>query len=505
MEGASDEPVSESYFYDLWNTHSKFWKAQTNEDAEKLGGWTWAVETRSERTRGIHKCDICCETREYLRENEFEANTAEWRKHKADHLARVRGTRTQYAQNKMDGRPGTHTVSCAADAADQTNTAVPIWESLRAALGGLMRLRIKVTYFLVHWVGVFAFLTMPWISHGGNLSITIYMCMFAYRTFDNMDTILVQIDGSSDNVNVTSVYYFIWMLLGAQKAGASLHTVRLSRLIVKHTHNDVDRYFSILSRFIWGCTSWGFRRRNVWFIKAFMTCVRHAHTDLKRVKMVHACFNFTQFFKNSRCAEIDLGIQDSYVIELSTDTSKPGIVLIRQKSVMGGVWDGPKMQYYPHRDGVDRPLPDFRSKPELARLHKWSNRKEVMIVLREFVMNELPVKIDKATREEIVQWQKEIPRNIEEVPAARLPIYFSPLDLPPSKDVEVQQIRHEKPPEKEHVVLRFGKTSLKVIRRQHSFLQQELLLPLHVGNDVGIEARSAKVARCHRRHDTKWE
>ena len=105
MEGASDPPVCESYFYDLWNTHSTFWKARTVEEADKLGGWTWTVETRSSRTRGIHKCDICCESSEHLREKGMDVNTTEWRTYKENHLGRVRGTRDAYAQNKMDGRP----------------------------------------------------------------------------------------------------------------------------------------------------------------------------------------------------------------------------------------------------------------------------------------------------------------------------------------------------------------------------------------------------------------
>ena len=45
---------------------------------------------------------------------------------------------------------------------------------------------------------------------------------------------------ASDNVNLTSIYFLMWLLLGQQRAGGALQTVRISRMIVNHTHFDVS-------------------------------------------------------------------------------------------------------------------------------------------------------------------------------------------------------------------------------------------------------------------------
>ena len=110
---------------------------------------------------------------------------------------------------------------------------------------------------------------MPWIAVGANLSITIVMYMFAKGYYDHKDEILFQWDGASDNVNRYIVYFFCWVLLGAQRAGASLERVELNRLYVGHTHNDVDQAFSVLFRVIYGCIRWGMERMNIFSLAAF--------------------------------------------------------------------------------------------------------------------------------------------------------------------------------------------------------------------------------------------
>ena len=72
---------------------------------------------------------------------------------------------------------------------------------------------------------------------------------------------------------------------------------------------------------------------------------------------------------------VETGIQDAFVIELFLDTvdvSKRGVVFMRVKPRMGMKykWSTP-LQFYPHRDGIKRPMLGFNTKPLLANLKRW--------------------------------------------------------------------------------------------------------------------------------------
>ena len=64
-----------------------------------------------------------------------------------------------------------------------------------------------------------------------------------------------------------------------------------------------------------------------------MCCKRvceKAHKTLKHYKILGATWDMKRFLKSARASKYDSGIKQSFVIELSLDDARPGIVFLRQ-------------------------------------------------------------------------------------------------------------------------------------------------------------------------------
>ena len=327
-------------FRKIWKSSTLTWTAPS-EQVERLGGMLWEVHTRSERTRGIRICDECAKwnrMRKHAKTRDLKDAAIGG---KNGHFDNVKATRNQYATNQLEAFLSPFVASGATDATDQVKTRWPLCEFNAKVVEKLSQVKFKVTGFVDHILGYFMFITMPWIMHGANLSCTIMMLMFAYGAYDGKKKIFLQWDGATDNVNMTMIYYLCWILLAAQESGGPLVHIQISRLIVHHTHFDPDQYFSVMCRYMFGCTRYGLRRLNIFTLSQFEAMCRRAHVDLRDYKVLHACYDFVKLFENTRCAAIDKGIRESYVIELTTDMTpgKQGRIFYRQKKMMGKEWD----------------------------------------------------------------------------------------------------------------------------------------------------------------------
>ena len=81
----------------------------------------------------------------------------------------------------------------------------------------------------------------------------------------------IQWDGSSDNVNYTNIFFLVWLLVSAERAGWPLRQVYLLRFVVGHTHNRLDSMFAQLSKALYGNHSRGASRRDVLSFSEFKT------------------------------------------------------------------------------------------------------------------------------------------------------------------------------------------------------------------------------------------
>ena len=79
-------------------------------------------------------------------------------------------------------------------------------------------------------------------------------------------------DGASDNWCHTNFALAAWLLLQDN----DIDKIVLSRLIVGHTHSDIDQLFSVLSRYIRGRKGVGSLEK-VTFVREFLAAVKAAY------------------------------------------------------------------------------------------------------------------------------------------------------------------------------------------------------------------------------------
>jgi hypothetical protein len=367
---------------------------------------------------------------------------------------------------------------------------IPTCGSNAKYLQSLWRIKLKVTGVLIHGQkkDYHVYVTPPWIKTGFNITGTIFADLISKGHLNDTHELRLQLDGASDNVTLYNIYYWCWQLLYALEHNLPLQRVRVSRLIVGHTHFDVDQMFAIFSMYMFGKRSEGTKRRNVLTPLEFEQAVREAHkTNLRSYNYCGAAYDFKQWQQSMRekNANIETGIKKAYVIELFldvTDESKRGVIYFRMKPRMGVkyAWTEP-LQFYPHRDGVERPMPQFDSKPGLANFKKWLSREEVGgRVIKDYIkfLDSDYVSCTATKRAEVVAFLDSIPQYVSEVPETQIPEFEMPI-AKLAKPVEVPDLPLKPAPGKTlsdktmatlPVVLAFGRTRREVTQIKKALL-----------------------------------
>ena len=404
-------------FRHVWQETAKVWKSPE--------GDLFDVVESEERVRGFKRCNRC----EFVHEKIVKAKTKEereyWRKKQQRHWTNVRHGRKQYGENIQRALANKDSViSISIDAADQRKMRIPVTSSDAKRIGALWQLKLKVTGVIIHGDGYYPFVSFPWLKTGANITSTIMHALHSAGKFDGKETAYIQWDGANDNVAFTNVYYFVWLLLASQTRRATLKTIVISRFLVGHTHFDVDQLFSVFSQFIFGSRRLQRKRRDMFTLSEFKEMTERAHKNLKEFQWLHATYNWDKFFKNTKeGGQLETGLQKAFVIRLTVDDTVAGRVFIESKPMMGGdvAWSQ-KVQLYPHRDMVSRPLPGFDEKPDLAEFTA-KDLDEVFSSLRWFAdpaKNEY-VQTTPAQRAEILDFVDNVPNTVRDVPADELP------------------------------------------------------------------------------------
>ena len=108
-------------------------------------------------------------------------------------------------------------------------------------------------------------------TQGANLTCHIIMHLIQMGVLKNTRELRIQWDGASENVNKTNWRFLVWLLL--QKTG--LTKIRLQRLIVGHTHYDVDQLHSVFSRKCIGCRRAGSVRKDAHSLSQYSALARY--------------------------------------------------------------------------------------------------------------------------------------------------------------------------------------------------------------------------------------
>ena len=129
---------------------------------------------------------------------------------------------------------------------DQQKTTIPYFVRPDKCIGNEYGLKTKLFASIVHGLGTYLFWATPQIKGGTNLTVEVLRrtLLHIHQEKKVLPPILhLQLDNASDNKSrqfLAFVAYLVEMRV--------FQLVKLSYLLVGHTHEDVDQYFSIFLR-----------------------------------------------------------------------------------------------------------------------------------------------------------------------------------------------------------------------------------------------------------------
>ena len=82
---------------------------------------------------------------------------------------------------------------------------------------------------LDHNAGYGLYRRFPYVQKGANLTLTIVVDMIRRGYLKNKSELFVQWDGASENVNMTNLRFFIWLLLLCDEKRLPLVTITICR------------------------------------------------------------------------------------------------------------------------------------------------------------------------------------------------------------------------------------------------------------------------------------
>lgn len=139
--------------------------------------------------------------------------------------------------------------------------------------------------------------------------------------------LFIQIDGASDNVNFTNIHFFVWFLLLLHHLGYPLRHVHLCRLIVGHTHNDVDMRHSLSSQ------SRIRDQPNLWSFSSYKRWLEDVHrNELLEFFDIDRCYDFKEFLA---CMRHDSDAKVGTWMHIHLELRADGKIWSRTKPQMG--------------------------------------------------------------------------------------------------------------------------------------------------------------------------
>jgi hypothetical protein len=223
-----EHPISDTLFYTLWKkelAHIKVSRAKS--------GWA--------------KCNECDHLRKMM---DLAGNShlrQRYRDCYEDHLRHQRRQRIKYYKHRRKAidRPDDY-LSIILDAMDQKKTEIPHQIQFSKQTQDALRLRQKLMGSLVHGVGMFLHLLSPPLKAGGNFSAHCLLETLKdvgdLREAEGLrrlpPTLYLQLDNASDNKNRC-----ILALCDSLVTKGVFKKIKISFLLVGHTHEDVDQYF----------------------------------------------------------------------------------------------------------------------------------------------------------------------------------------------------------------------------------------------------------------------
>jgi hypothetical protein len=211
---------------------------------------------------GFAKCSLCSDYERAITGALTLAQREQWDTTYFNHIAETKRERAQYYKSRLKGAesfkldPVLGTVKLLAtalilsiiiDAMDQKKTRIPYFARPDKCIGSDYGLQCKLFGAMVHGFGTFLFWSTCQLKTGTNLTIEVLRrtLIKIHSEFGFLPPILhLQLDNASDNKSRLFLAFIAYLV----QEGVFLK-VKLTYLIVGHTHEDIDQYFSVISRY----------------------------------------------------------------------------------------------------------------------------------------------------------------------------------------------------------------------------------------------------------------
>ena len=245
------DPASYPYYMHIWNT--VFVRGSTT----SVDGVLYVIKLRDEnRKKRFHECAFCAEKKRALTTlpPEAIAEKALVREQLLSHYVKeVKAEKQLYYGRRSEGRETMRNehdgaMSVIMDGADKSDHQYPHQPRMPETLQNVTRMKIKMQGVLIHGLGLLLFLIPPWLGSGGGMAITclLYSMWMAKNILGRLPSKLyLQSDNGSENKN-KAMLYVLHLLVYFHV----FQEVHWNLLIPGHTHEDIDGWFSVISRWL---------------------------------------------------------------------------------------------------------------------------------------------------------------------------------------------------------------------------------------------------------------
>ncbi|XP_061171052.1 uncharacterized protein LOC133180592 [Saccostrea echinata] len=226
-QGDFMSPVSLSHFLSLWRSEASYIAIPKN--------------------NRFSKCNVCTEIKIKLGETRDAQERMMLQKKRDNHLKKQNIERQKYYKHQQKAKmfPNKY-LSLIIDGMDQSKTSLPHFVHASKFTSTMWKLRVHLIGVIVHGIGIYGFFDLFQYSHSTNLTISILLSVL-YSMKDSLpDTLYIQMDNCArENKN----RYLLGFMCYLVEIGL-FRKIKISFLMVGHTHEDIDQVFSKFSHWL---------------------------------------------------------------------------------------------------------------------------------------------------------------------------------------------------------------------------------------------------------------
>ena len=199
-------------------------------------------------------CKICLSYELAIKGHNTVAQREELDRNFFGHITETKKERAQYAKDQVKCSEEKNKFVVAVDAFDKSKTTFPFFVNPpKSAVEGATLVVTKLTAALVHGFGegVYCYWATDQVCHDTNLTVeVIRRVLLRIEDMNKLKgplprSLYLQLDNASDNKSLQFLAFIAYLV----EMGV-FDSIKVNYLIVGHTHELVDQWFSVLSKFI---------------------------------------------------------------------------------------------------------------------------------------------------------------------------------------------------------------------------------------------------------------